>query len=442
MAMSFSIELRASLLKLFPDAFIRQLAKSTGAVKRLRNVDPVHLFWTLVLGFGVERERSLAGLRRRYIYASGQSIEESSFYERFTGRWVKLLKGAVAHALESSFGPGRALRGQLERFRDVLITDATVIRLHQMLQGAFPACRTNHTKAAAKLHLVMNVSGHSKQSVRLTAEREHENRALRIGPWIKGRLMLFDLGYYDFNLFARIHHHGGFFLSRLKSNANPTLTAMHRNHCGQARDWVGHSLQELLADLQGDTLDVEAELSYRKRRYAGHRRHKRSLSLRLVGRRHPSHGEFHLYLTNIPPEQLPAEDVQATYALRWQIELLFKELKRHYRLEDMPSGKRDIVESLLYAAILSLAASRRLLQAVRAALPAQAQHLKEHRFATVLAFLADELLTLVLHRGRLAQHLQQRLSHLLFVEAFDPNKSRLGLLQAIEDQAHPCSTRA
>ncbi|MGH8488464.1 MAG: hypothetical protein ACREXS_06260 [Gammaproteobacteria bacterium] len=37
--------MRASLLKLFPDAFIR----------RLRNVDPVHLFWTLVLAFGVER---------------------------------------------------------------------------------------------------------------------------------------------------------------------------------------------------------------------------------------------------------------------------------------------------------------------------------------------------------------------------------------------------
>lgn len=438
MAMAFSIELRASLLNLFPDTFIRQLAKSTGAVKRMRNVDPVHLFWTLVLGFGVERERSLAALRRRYIYASGQSIEESSFYDRFTGRWVKLLKEAVAHALESSFGPGRALRGQLERFRDVLITDATVIRLHEMLHDAFPACRTNHTQAAAKLHLVMNVTGGSKQSVRITAERAHENRALRIGPWVKGRLMLFDLGYYDFNLFARIHRHGGFFLSRLKSNANPILTAVHR---GQARDLLGCSLQEVLAGLQGDTLDVGVELTYRKRRYAGHR-HKGSLSLRLVGRRNPSSGEFHLYLTNIPTEQLPPEDVQATYALRWQIELLFKELKRHYRLEDMPSGKRDIVESLLYAAILSLAASRRLLQVLREALPAQAQRLKEHRFATVLAFLADELLTLVLHRGQLAQHLQQRLSNLLLVEALDPNKSRPGLLQAIEDNAHQCSTRA
>ncbi len=73
---------------------------------------------------------------------------------------------------------------------------------------------------------------------------------------------------------------------------------------------------------------------------------------------------------------------------RSQIELLFKELKRHYRLEDMPSRKRDIVESLLYAAILSLAASRCLLQALRQALPGQASRLKEHRFAALLAVLA------------------------------------------------------
>ena len=441
MAIDVSIDLRSVLRNLFPDGYIRQLARTTGATKRLRNVDPVHLFWTLVLGFGVQRERTLADPRRRYIRASGRSIEESSFYDRFTGEWVKLLKQAVAHALQSSFGPGRTLRGQLEHFRDVLISDATVIRLHQMLQHCFPACRTNHTQAAAKLHLVMNVSGNSKQSVKLTAERAHENRVLRIGPWVAGRLMLFDLGYYDFNLFARIHHHGGFFLSRLKSNANPTLTAVHRTHRGHALAGVGLSLTEALTRLQGELLDGEVELTYRKRRYNGQRRTAR-LSVRLVGRCHSSTGAYHLYLTNIPPERLPAEDVQATYALRWQIELLFKELKRHYRLEDMPSRKRDIVESLLYAAILSLAASRRLLQALRQALPAQAARLKEHRFATLLAVLADDLLTIVIHGGRLAKHLQQRLCNLIFVEAIDPNKARPSLLRAIEEKTHPCSVGA
>ncbi len=79
MAMPFSIDLRASLLKLFPDAFIRQLAKSTGAVKRLRNVDPVHLFWTLVLDFGssVTQPRGVAPslyLRERTVHRGEQLL--------------------------------------------------------------------------------------------------------------------------------------------------------------------------------------------------------------------------------------------------------------------------------------------------------------------------------------------------------------------------------
>lgn len=83
---------------------------------------------------------------------------------------------AVAHALEGSFGPGRALRGQLAQFRDVLISDATVIRLHEMLRHTFPACRTNHTKAAAKRHLVMNISGRSKVQVDPIAEQRRPHR--------------------------------------------------------------------------------------------------------------------------------------------------------------------------------------------------------------------------------------------------------------------------
>lgn len=186
---------------------------------------------------------------------------------------------------------------------------------------------------------------------------------------------------------------------------------------------------------------MQVELSYRKRHYNGQRR-QAPCSLRLIGRHNNTTGEYHLYLTNIPPEQLPAEDVQATYALRWQIELLFKELKVHYRLEEMPSRKRELVESLLYTAILSLAASRCLLQAMRQAVPLQAHRVKEQRFATLLAFLADDLLNLVLHRGRFAQYLQRRLCNLLFVEVLDPNKQRLGLLQAIENKTHPRSALA
>lgn len=79
MTPSRSIPIHQVLRKLFSTAFLIELATRTGAAKRVRQVNIVDLFWTLVLGFGVGRERTLAGLRRAYEKTTGQTIEESSF---------------------------------------------------------------------------------------------------------------------------------------------------------------------------------------------------------------------------------------------------------------------------------------------------------------------------------------------------------------------------
>jgi len=395
-----------------------------------------------VLGFGLSDERSFAGLRRRYEAAQGERIAASSFQDRFTPKLARLFRRCLERALQESLGGGRALQGPLAGFRDVVLADATVVRLHRLLEKAFPACRTNHTRAAAKLHVVMNLRGVSKQSVQLTGERTHENRRLKVGPWVHRKLLLLDLGYYDFRLFARIRDNGGYFLSRLKCNANPRITAVHRTHRGRAIPLVGRTLQEVLPRLQRGILDAEVEVSYRKRPYRGQQR-TAILRLRLVGVRDGASGDYHLYLTNVPVEQLPAEDLQTTYALRWQVELLFKELKSSYRLDQLPSRRREVVETLLFAAILSLVVSRRLLQAIREALPEhQAERLKTQRFARLLAELAGLLLPVILAPARETRWLQCHLTTTLLSEAIDPNKNRNSLLQNVEQGVLPYSSRA
>ena len=95
--------------------------------------------------------------------------------------------------------------GVLSGFEELLAIDASVLRLHDLLSPTFAACRTNHTKAAAKLHVVMNVLDGSPRKVKLTSERTGNGTPWkRVGQWVRGRLMLFDLGYYSFHLFDRI----------------------------------------------------------------------------------------------------------------------------------------------------------------------------------------------------------------------------------------------
>jgi len=432
---------RATLRKLFPKARLERLAKEAGAVIRMRKVKVDALFWTLVLGFGIGRVRTIAGLRRAYEKTTGQRIEESSFYGRFTPGLVKMLKLAAADALEMSLGVGRALKGHLASFRDVILTDSTVIRLHDLLQKVYPACRTNHTKAALKAHAIVSVTGAGKQSVTITSERCHDGPVFRVGRWVKDTLLLFDLGYYRFQLFSCIRRNGGFFVSRLKTSANPVIVALNRTHRGRAVPVVGEKLRDVVGRLQREVLDVMVSVRFQRRVYAGRRSYATEI-FRVVGVRDESTGEYHLYVTNVPPDKLAAEDIRATYALRWQVELLFLEWKRHYRLEDMPSSKQVVVEALLFASLLTLVASRRLLDALRRKLDQQAHRLKERRWAAVFESVVQDLLAVVIGPLRKVRDIERRVTLTLLHEAPDSNATRPGLLDAVETGVHRYRTRA
>jgi hypothetical protein len=85
--------------------------------------------------------------------STGTTVVSSAFYDRFTSKLVRLLKTALGDVTDKTAHMNSALRGALAGFKDVLLTDSTVVRLHDLLQKSFPACRTNHTQAALKAHV-------------------------------------------------------------------------------------------------------------------------------------------------------------------------------------------------------------------------------------------------------------------------------------------------
>lgn len=434
MARKQSTEIRRVLNRLIPKARLRAMARETGAVVRERKIGIVELFWTVVLGFATGNERTLSGLRRAFEKATGTTVVPSAFYDRFTPSLVRLLKAALGDVMDKTARMNGALRGALACFKDVLLTDSTVIRLHDLLQKAFPACRTNHTQAALKAHVILSVTGRGPASVKVTSERVHDGPVLRAGRWVKDKLLIFDLGYYRFQLFACIEQQGGYFLTRLKDKANPLITAVHRQWRGRSVNVVGCRLQDVIARLRRQTIDMEVELRFHKRAYGGHRSTARA-RFRLVGMRNEETGAYHLYVTNIPVEKLSAEDVARTYAARWLIEMAFKQLKSSYRLDQMPSSKRHIVEALLYAALITMMASRVLLDHIRSRLSAEmADRLPEDRWAAVFAAAAQDILALVVRSTAHAQALAPFLDNMLMKEAIDPNRGRLRLLARVEQR--------
>lgn len=434
MARRQSIGIRQELTSLIPTRRLNVLARLSGLVRRRRKIDPMELFWTVVLGFGAGRARTLAGLRRAYQKSTGATLVPSAFYDRFTKSLAVFMRLVVDELLEKLQETEPKFGGLLRSFRDVVVTDSTLVKLHDLLERRYPACRTNHTKASAKLHVVMSVKGQGPRSVKLTSGRQHDGPVFRVGRWVRDRLLMFDLGYFRYQLFDCIDRNGGHFISRLKENANPEITAILRQWRGRSVPLVGERLRDVIERLQREVLDVEVEVAFRRRVYAGSRSGARR-SLRLVGVRNEDTGRYHLYVTNIPPERLTAEQVAQVYAGRWQVELLFKEIKSHYRLEDLPSRKPHIVEALLYATLVTLVVSRRLLRAVRQALGGRPHAVPEVRWAAIFATVSSTVLDLLLAPARLARDLARRTEAMLLHEAVDPNLSRHLLLARVENGA-------
>jgi len=395
MARRKSTPLRAALSRMFPRQMLERSARSEGVVRRRRRVEIVTLFWVLLLTLDTHGKRTFADLRRSYEKATGTRLSSSSFQQRFNASFARWLRQLVAAQLARVAATHAGARPIFHELRGVLCIDSTVVRLHDALARTFPACRTNHTQAAAKLHTVLNVQGQGPQSIKLTSERVHDGPVLRAGGWVRRRLLLFDLGYFRYQLFANIGRQGGFFLTRLKDSANPTIAKLQRTHRGRAVPAAGRGLQEFKAQLQREVLDADAELHFRRRSYGG-RRSGADLQVRIVGVRDEVHGGHHWYVTNLPPDLVPAEEIGKLYSARWAIELLFREMKSCYQLESIPSRKRPAVEAFLYAAVLTLLASHALLAAVRRWASLEGRRTPLERWGRLVVSAAPDLLALIL----------------------------------------------
>jgi len=131
---------------------------------------------------------------------------------------------------------------------------------------------------------------------------------------------------------------------------------------------------------------------------------------------------------------IDASTLGQIYAARWVVELFFRELKSHFRVEDLPSRKRHIVEALLYVAIVAFVVSRHLLAAVRRELGADAALVPEERWAILFARCGRDLLRLMLWPPRDAAPLARRLEPFLLHAAVAPDHARAPLLARVESR--------
>jgi len=388
-----SAAVQSLLTSLFPSEMIEDLARQREVVQRDRKIDVRMLVWTLVVGFAAGGEaRSIADYRRAYELATDHSLAPSSFYDRFTEELALLLSDLLDHAVEEVAVPHH-VSPAFGRFRDVIAADATIFRLQRLL-SEFEA--THDEASGAMVYLVHNISDQSVISAEITDETTHESTLFETGSWLRGRLFLLDQGFFKYRRFALIDENDGFFVSRLKPNANPLITAELREWRGRAIPLEGEQIQSVIDDLQRQYIDVEVEVTFKRRVYEG-TRSMDTKRFRIVGVRDEDADDYHLYITNLPRAEFKPEEIGLLYRARWEVELLFRELKSQYALATFETGKEEIVRIQVLAALLTLVVSRAILRAMcdRAA-EAEAEHvIPTERWAATFRSAAQLLLAVL-----------------------------------------------
>jgi IS4 transposase len=263
----------------------------------------------------------------------------------------------VEHGLDEVAVPN-TVDAELSRFRDVMVADGTILRLHRLLADEYEPRRGE--QGGARLHLLHNVTDQTIERFSVTDEKTHDSTEFETGSWLEDRLVLFDQAYFKYRRFALIDENDGYFVSRLKSNANPVITDELREWRGDAIPLEGEKIQDVVDDLYRQCIDVEVEAEFQRRPYAGTQSWD-TKTFRVVGVRNEDADEHHLYITNLPREEFSPDDIATLYRCRWEVELLFRELKTQYELDEFNTSKSHVVEILLYAALLSLLVSRDLL---------------------------------------------------------------------------------
>lgn len=200
--------------------------------------------------------------------------------------------------------------------------DSTTIDLCLSL---FPWAEFRKTKAAVKMHTLIDLRGPIPIWVAITTGKVHDVRMLDHLPVEKDAFYAMDKGYIDFARLYAIHQQGAFFVVRAKDNLK-----CKRLYSNPKDKDAGVRADQIIT-----LVTHKSKKGYPER-------------LRRVSFFDKERNKRLVFLTN--NFEIPAETVAAVYKQRWQVELFFKWIKQHLRIKSFIGTSINAVKSQIWVA--------------------------------------------------------------------------------------------
>jgi len=190
----------------------------------------------------------------------------------------------------------------------------------------FPWAPFRATKAAVKMHTLLDLRGAIPSFIHISDGRLHDVNVLDLLIPEAGAIYVMDRGYLDFERLHVLHQAGAFFVTRAKSNLD-------------ARRIYSAPTDRATGIICDQTIALNGH--YSQQHYPDH--------LRRIRLRDAESAKTLVFLSN--QFALPATTICALYKARWQVELFFKWIKQHLRIKRFYGTSENAVKAQIWIAV-------------------------------------------------------------------------------------------
>jgi hypothetical protein len=214
--------------------------------------------------------------------------------------------------------------------KQIKICDSTTITLFKdILKSAGRIPSNGRQKGGIKMHTVINVDEKLPKVVWFSASSANDNVLLKKLPLDKNIIYVFDKGYNNYTVFKEFSDTKTGFVTRIRENA---VYKLEEKLC---IDEAVHSgvLSDQIIEIQVNEAKQTSKLRLRKVTF-----YDRTLKRKF---------EFLTNLFDMRPDM-----IAALYKLRWQIELLFKQLKQNFPLKYFLGDNENAIKIQIYCVLI------------------------------------------------------------------------------------------
>ena len=211
-----------------------------------------------------------------------------------------------------------------------IIDSSTISLFKDILECVGRKASSGKRKGGIKVHTQINLQSSVPKLIWFSSARTHDKRFLKHVQLEKGKIAVFDKGYNDYKTFDEFTENGVFFVTRLKTNA--AYSSIEENNIPKYID-------------DGVLKDEVIEVDIKE-----NGRFQKTTQLRRIAYWDNENQRCFEFITNL--YGMNPGHIALIYKKRWQIELLFKQLKQNFPLKFFLGDNENAIKIQIWCALI------------------------------------------------------------------------------------------